>query len=390
MEKLFYQDPYLFEFEANIIDIQEKDNKYYIVLDKTAFYPEGGGQPSDKGTIDGIEVIDVVEDDDTVLHILNKKPKDTVVKCIVDKERRLDLMQQHTGQHLLSSVFYNLYDGETSSFHLGDDYVSIDISLSDISQDMLKKVEDITNSYIYRNLDIKSYIVSSDELIRLPLRKLPPVSDNIRIVEIDGMDFSPCCGTHVSTTGEIGIIKLLKTEKYKGVTRVYFKCGKRALSDYQLKLDIVSELSKSLSCPETDLIQRVKSLNSELKNSSKIIKDIKERLISYESKDIVSSASSNVICESFKDKTMDELLILVRQANELGNYIYILSSESDKKLVFAHGEGFDINCGKVFKDHLKEFSGRGGGSDRQAQAGFENLEDMIRFGEFLVKKIKAL
>lgn len=390
MERLFYDNPDLFEFEANTVEIKERDKRFYLVLDKTAFYPEGGGQPSDRGFIDGIAVLDVLEEGETIYHVLPSKPKNKLVKCHVDRERRFDLMQQHTGQHLLSAVFYSLYEGETSSFHLGEDYVSIDISLTEITRDMLYQVESVTNEYIYKNLKIKSYIIDGDEIPRLPLRKLPSVSENIRIVEIDNFDYSPCCGTHVSTTGQIGIIKIVKIEKYKGVTRVYFKCGKRAFKDYSQKHDIVSNISASLSTPETELAPRVEVLLTEVKSSNKSLKELKEKLLAYETRELLSTLKSKLLCQAFNDKSFEDLPMIVRLGNEAGSYIYILTSLPDKKLLFAHSGEFNLSCGKIFKEHLGSFNGRGGGSDKQAQAGFNDVKDLLEFQEFLKEKVKGL
>ncbi|WDC84731.1 alanyl-tRNA editing protein [Caloramator sp. mosi_1] len=176
------------------------------------------------------------EENDTVYHVVDKKIEKNNVKCTIDFERRFDHMQNHTGQHLLSSVFITLYDAPTNSFHLGDDYVSIDIGLENITDEIVKNVEDRVNELIFKNIPVKSYIVNNEEAKKLPLRKLPPTDVNIRIVEIEGIDYSPCCGTHVRNLGEIGMVKILKTEKYKNMTRVYFKCGKRLLRDFQEKI----------------------------------------------------------------------------------------------------------------------------------------------------------
>ncbi|TDT50815.1 alanyl-tRNA editing protein [Fonticella tunisiensis] len=389
MTRLYYDNPYLTSWEAEVIDVVEKEGKFAVTLSQTAFYPEGGGQPSDRGTIDGIQLLDVIEDGGIIYHIHPSKPQSQTVRCEVDFQRRFDHMQQHTGQHILSAVFYNLYSGETSSFHLGEDYVSIDISLPEISDYMLRKVEDTTNDYIYKNLKVKTYIIKPDEVSKLPLRKLPPVADSIRIVEIDGVDYSPCCGTHVRSLGEIGIIKIIKTEKYKGATRVYFKCGKRALLDYQAKQDIVASLSRQFTASEGELIHRGEALSAELKNLSKEVRDLKEKLLGYEAKEIIAASSSNLIVKSFDDKSFEDIQLLSKQIVSLGDYVVILTSTFDRKILLAHSGKSSIHCGKLFKEHLLKYNGRGGGGDRMAQALFADVKDLKSFEKLLVETVKA-
>lgn len=388
MERIYYNNPYLIKWETDVEEVTEKDGKYYVTLAETTFYPEGGGQPSDKGTIDGIELIDLIEENGTICHILPAQPSGKKVECEIDWIRRFDHMQQHTGQHLLSAVFYNMYKGETSSFHLGEDYVSIDISLGEISAEMANTVESAVNEYIFKDLQIKTYIIKPDEVSKYPLRKLPPAEDSIRIVEIDNIDYSPCCGTHVTRTGEIGIIKILKTEKYKGITRVYFKCGYRALFDFQNKNNIISVLSKHFSAPESELPSRTEALFNELNNANKEIKYLREQLSRYEAMDIIKDSNDKIISKTFDSKSFGDVQLITKYILTEGDYLLIAASIPDKRLIFTHGGGFDVNCGKIFKEHLAKYNGKGGGSDKQAQAGFNTEEDLISFQKFLTELSK--
>jgi alanyl-tRNA synthetase len=406
MEKLYYTTPYLSKWESSVEDVIEKDNKYYVVLYKTAFYPEGGGQPSDFGTIDGVKLLGLTEENGVIYHILPAAPEGSTVYCELDFNRRFDLMQQHSGQHLLSAVFYNYYKGKTSSFHLGEDYISIDISLSDVSSELIKEVEEKANQYIYKNLEVKTFIITPEEIDKYPLRKLPPTKEDIRIVEIQDVDFSPCCGTHVTRTGEIGIIKIIKHEKYKGITRIYFKCGNRALQDFQAKNDIILSLSKQFSASENEILSRANTLVHDLDAAIKAIKDSNEKLAYYEAMDIIKdceiavehctpqlteqvikTSSCNKITRSFTDKSFGDIQLLSKHILSQGSYILILGTSSENKLLFTHDGSFEVNCGKIFKENLASFNGKGGGSDKQAQAGFQTAEDMNRFVEFLKEKI---
>ncbi len=234
MERRLYCDsPYVTEWQAEVTGVVEEGGKYYVSLSETAFYPGGGGQPSDRGIIAGIQVEDVLEKDGHIVHVLGRSPGEGKVECRLDAGRRLDLMQQHSGQHLLSAVLFKLYECKTSSLHMGMDELSIDVELPDMPAEMLMAVEDTVNDYIYRDLPVNIYCVTAQEASGIELRKAPPKEGEVRIVEISAIDRTPCCGTHVRRTGEIGIVKIVKTEKRGKETRVYFKCGKRALKDYQ-------------------------------------------------------------------------------------------------------------------------------------------------------------
>lgn len=385
MKKLFYEDVYLNEWSADIIESIEKDGKFNVVLSETAFYPEGGGQPSDTGEIDGVRVIEVYEEDERIYHVLETKPVNIKVFCRLDLNRRFDLMQQHTGQHLFSAVFYNKYKGETSSFHLGDDYISVDISINDMDPGMARDVENTANDYIFKNIDVITHVTDINGLKNFPLRKLPPAGENseIRIVEIDKIDFSPCCGTHVKRTGEIGLIKIIKTEKYKGSTRVYLKCGMRALYDYQNKTDLALNLGKYLSVPEGEILKRVENEGLEIKALQKQLIELKENLNEFEAVEFVKNNSSDKACIIFDDKNLGELQSFARYILSKKDYMLIFGSSSDKKVLLASSGNLNIDCGKLLKEHLSKFSGRGGGGPRQAQAAFENLNDMKAFVEFI-------
>ncbi|ERI94829.1 threonine/alanine tRNA ligase second additional domain protein [Clostridiales bacterium oral taxon 876 str. F0540] len=385
-EKLYYENPYLKEWEAKIIKIINKEDKICAILDKTAFYPEGGGQSSDRGFIGEAEVLEVFEEEKQIYHVLGKIPKEKSVKCGIDFNRRYDLMQQHTGQHLLSSVFYDKYKGETSSFHIGEEYVSIDISIPDMSEDIVKHVEKTANELIYKNIDIKSYIVEKSELSNLPLRKVPKVEEDIRIVEIKNIDYSTCCGTHLRNTGELGVIKIIKTENYKGATRIYFKCGKRALNDFQSKHNMVRNLSRMLGVDLEMLENKVRSNIEDLESLYKEVKQLKESLYIYEARDIIKNNSSKIICVGFRDRAFDDVQGLGRIVLQGGEFLLIAYSELDNKLWLAHNGNFNIHCGKIFKENLQKFNGRGGGSDRQAQASFLDTKNLMAFSSFLKEK----
>ncbi|MDO6355587.1 DHHA1 domain-containing protein [Caloramator sp. CAR-1] len=371
------------EWEAKIINQIEKGGLYLIELSETAFYPEGGGQPRDFGWIDGIEVVDLVEEDEKIYHVVKEKINKETVTCRIDFERRFDHMQNHTGQHLLSAVFLEMCNAPTNSFHLGDDYLTIDIGLENINDKIVLNVENRVNELIFKNILVKSYIVNLDEARKLPLRKLPPTNVDIRIVEIEGIDYSPCCGTHVKSLGEIGMLKILKTEKYKNMTRIYFKCGKRLLKDFQEKNIIINSLIKNLSVPQSEILLKFDSLQSEIKNLTRQLNSLKELNAEFIAKELLNESKKNKIVKIFEDKSFEEVQTIASKITSLRDDLVVLASLKDKKVVLAHNGSLDINCGKIFKEELPKFNGRGGGSPKFSQGSFETINDLNDFIAFL-------
>jgi alanyl-tRNA synthetase len=260
-EKIYLENPYLRQIDARIVEKKYTNNKYYIKTNKTIFYPNlAGGQPGDKGTINGVEVIDTYEDGNDIIHVTKDNIHSDKVQLSIDWDNRFDYMQQHSGQHLLSAAFYKLYNGETVGFYIGTEYVYIDINMFHISEDEIEKIEEFANKIIFSNFIMKSYIIEKKEVDKLPVREEPVINSNIRIVEIDGIDFSPCCGTHLRNTGEIGMIKIRKVEKHNENIRVEFVCGNRALKDYTWKNKCIKEICNLLSCKEKDIFNKIKEL----------------------------------------------------------------------------------------------------------------------------------
>ncbi len=384
MECRLYDDsPYLKEWQAEITSVAEKDGKFIITLDKTAFYPGGGGQPSDLGTIGGIAVEDVYEEECQTYHVLVSRPAEKSVSCKLDFKRRLDYMQQHTGQHLLSAILFDDYQWKTSSLHMSDEEISVDVSVQDIPAETLKAVEDKVNNRIYMNLPVKTHVVGPEEAARFPLRKAVPHADVIRVVEIESTDFSPCCGTHVTRTGEIGIVKILRTEKRGNETRVHFLCGRRAFGMFQREHETVSGLVKLYRTSEDKVLQRAEETSAQLRDTQKELAAFRNAGIGIEGKELAQAATVKVIEKSFDSYRFDDLNTLSQEIMKYGDFIVILTSIPDKRLLFAHSGKFDVNCGKVLKEQLPAFNGKGGGKDKWANAGFSNTDDMKRFAAYL-------
>jgi alanyl-tRNA synthetase len=382
-DRLYCDSPYLKEWQAEITSVAEKDGKFIITLDRTAFYPGGGGQPSDRGVICDIAVEDVYEEQNQTYHVLASRPAEKSVSCKLDFERRLDYMQQHTGQHLLSAILFDKYDWKTSSLHMSEEEVSVDVSVTEIPDEVLIAIEDEVNDHIYLNLPIKTHIVGPEEAAKFPLRKVPPRADLIRIVEIETTDFSPCCGTHVTRTGEIGIVKVMRSEKRGNETRVHFLCGKRAFKEFQREHQSISGLMRLYRTTEDKVLQRAEETSLQLRDTQKEMAVLKNASLSIEGKELAQSANSGIVERSFESYHFDDLNTLSQEILKNGDLIVILSSIPDKRLLFAHSGKFDINCGKVLKEQLQAFNGKGGGKDKWANAGFANVDDMKRFIVFL-------
>ena len=276
-EKVYLENPYLRQIEARIIEKKYKNNKYYIKTNKTIFYPNlAGGQPGDKGTINDIKVIDAYEDGEDIIHVTKSNIHSDKAKLSIDWDTRFDYMQQHSGQHLLSSVFYKLLNAETIGFFIGDDYVYIDINIPEIGQKDLRRAEEFANKIVFSNFLIKTYTIEKNELNNIPIREETARYPKTRIVEIDQIDFSPCCGTHLRSTGEIGIIKIRNIKPFKEHVRIEFLCGNRALNDYIWKDQYIKDISKLLSCEDKDIKNRIEGLleeNKSLKDSPNKLKN---------------------------------------------------------------------------------------------------------------------
>lgn len=385
-KKLYYSDAYLDRCECEIVKIIKEGSKIFAILDETPFYPEGGGQPSDRGTINNVNVIDVYEKDGIIYHEVDEDLEIGKVLCSVDFERRFDFMQQHSGEHLLSGIIHKFYNGNNKGFHMGEDYVTMDIDIYPFTEEMIEIVENKVNDYIYMNEEFRTYVVSKEELNSTPSRKKIDVEGEIRIVEAKEMDCCPCCGTHVARTGEIGIIKIFKVEKYKGMSRIYLKCGKRALEEFKIKQEVLSSLSKKFSTDEKSLIKNICKQEEELFNLKKELLNLKKDLAKEESEKLMNEFKGNAISKIFKRKTFEEVKYIGEYLNEKF-YNFVLVSLIDNNILFINNN-LDIDCGKIFKNNIKKFNGKGGGSSARAQGIFENEDDLKKFYCFLCDYLK--
>lgn len=373
-EKVYLENPYLRQLEARIVEKKYDNNKYYLITNKTIFYPNlAGGQPGDKGTINGIEVLEAYEDGDDIIHVLGENIHSDKVKMTIDWNTRFDYMQQHSGQHLLSSVFYKLFNGETIGFYIGKEYVYIDVNIPKISNEEIEKVESFANKIVFSNFSIKTYIVEREDMDKIPVRKNINLNSNIRIVEIDEIDFSPCCGTHVRSTGEIGLIKIRKVEPYKGNIRVEFVCGHRALKDYTWKSSYIRDISNMLSVKDKDVKNKVEKLYKEKENLEKENRKLREKIYKYEAESLFNEGKSyknvKIIVKKFSNKSIKDIQNISNILRSYENTISLLgvANEGKMQFVIARNGTLDINLKNILNKISKEIDIKGGGSENIVQ-----------------------
>jgi len=382
-QKIYYDSAYTREWHTTITGRVDKEDGIYVTLAETAFYPHGGGQPCDLGQIGGITVLDVNIEDGEVWHKLERAPEQTEVHCEIDWERRFDHMQQHTGQHLLSAITLKLTEAMTLSFHLGTEYDTIDVAAAELGTDQLTAIEQEVNRQIYRNARINISWVTTEEAAQLPLVKQPTVTEDIRIVEIEGVEYNACGGTHVSGTGEIGIIKLLKTEKVKGGTRIYFKCGTRALNEFTSTQNVLNSIMVKLKTSKDELLERIEKMELEQKQLQTELNAVKTTNDAYYAEELLAARQGLVIAQVFEDKSLKDMQSLATKLTADHEGLVLFASISEAKVVLAqNGQPPEWACGPFFKGNLGAYQGKGGGSEKMAQAGFASSEDALAFYEF--------
>lgn len=274
--KLYYQDPLQRSFSATVVHAASRDKGYCVVLDQTCFYPEGGGQPADRGTLNGIPVVDVRKEDDAVIHVLARplhgegeplQQEGTGVHGELDWEHRYDYMQQHTGQHIVSASMVHVGGYNTVAVHQGERYTTVECDHAEITDSQLARIEELANATVGRNLPLRAFEADESEARKLGLRREPKVAGTIRIVEIDGFDRVACGGVHLPTTGEVGMIKLVGTERIRGNLRTIWKIGGRALDDYREKTAIINALTERFSAQQHEIVERAEKLDSAVKQA---------------------------------------------------------------------------------------------------------------------------
>lgn len=372
-EKLYYQDAYIKEFEAKILSVAPCERGYDVILDKTAFFPEEGGQSADTGLIGESRVIDVYEKNQCIHHITDLHPGVGEVCCRLDFDKRFDKMQCHTAEHILCGIIHTLYGYENVGFHLGDDLVTFDIS-GVLTDEQIKNVEILANRAVYANIKIETLFPKEGELDALEYRSKLDLTSGVRLVKIGEIDTCACCAPHVANTGEIGIIKIIDYMKHRGGTRIFMLAGERAFFDYCERQANIKKISAMLSAPQ---LMTAKVLEEYMKESDATRSALKQARIKLAEAyaDAVAPVEGSAVF-LFPEFSAPELIAFCNiAAKKVGKTLVALSGEElDYKYVICSSD--DLS-GKVKEINLA-LSGRGGGRGNMVQGSFSSSLAQIK------------
>ncbi len=376
--RLYYDDSYTTTFNATIVERFQYRGNLGIILNHSYFYPTSGGQPHDVGTLNDLPVTNVMirPEDNAIAHIVKGELWSDEVSGQIDWSRRFDHMQQHTGQHILSQAFLKTAEAETVSFHLGNDYATIDINNSGLNPANIEKAELIANRIIWENRPVTARMIDKTQADKLPLRKIPDVEEEqLRIIEIEAFDMTACGGTHVAHTGEIGLIKIVKLERRKNALRIEFLCGHRALRDYHQKNRIINQLANELTTGYAEIEASVVKLQDETKQARRLLKQQLAHALSVEATHLLKNGtkkgSTVIVAEQFSGRDIAELRMLAKQITQHPNSIALLGTVDPKtQLIFSRTEDAPGEMNQLIKTALKVLgSTSGGGTAHFAQGG---------------------
>jgi alanyl-tRNA synthetase len=394
-QQLYQQDVTVLEFEAQVVEVLNLDHQRKgVVLSRTYFYPTGGGQEHDTGSITSAagsaRVMDVFKDEGSArtVHVVEGNTPQGTVQGHIDGERRLRHMQHHTAQHLLTQCILRQAGFETVSANInGDSPSTLDIVAGQIDKHDLEQAELMANRIIYEDRSVKTYFVTPEELRSIPLRRPPKVTENIRIVEIDGYDYSPCGGTHVLRTGSIGLVKVLKAEKMNDKLRIHFVAGIQAMQLFDEMYETLVGMASQMSTAWQELPELLGKTSAQLSAAQKELQALRLSAIKYEAAELVSQAASRagkkLVRAAFESRPVAELRMLAEQLKENGEVIAYLAAYDGQKvsLVVTCGEKSGNDARTLLNGALSPINGRGGGDIHLAQGGgaasHEQFESMF-------------
>jgi alanyl-tRNA synthetase len=404
-ERLYYHDSFLYAFDAEVREITESPRPA-IILDRTAFYPTSGGQVFDTGWITSdpnikLRVTEVADaDDGKVVHYLDAPPKGiragSHVHGQIDATRRRDHMQQHSGQHVLSAAFARLYNMTTVSFHMAEDYCSIDLDTPTLSREQVEAAERSANEIILENRVIDVRFVTRDEAGKLGLRKLPPAErDELRLIDVRDFDLSACGGTHVQQTGQIGCILLRKTEKVRQGWRVEFVAGQRAVGTARRDFMTLTESAGLFSAHIYDVPQQSRKALEEIRTLRKQREQSLEELAEAQASALLAETTESngrkIVVRTFSDRELSILKLLAQKVTHLSsNAVALLATTSPQpSVVFAQSAGQPFDMGALMKEAMAKLGGRGGGSKDMAQGGVVNIDAIQSALSGVVEKLST-
>ncbi|MCC6566286.1 MAG: hypothetical protein IT298_11020 [Chloroflexi bacterium] len=376
-QRHYLTDSFVTRFEATIVESLDHEGRHAVILDATYFYPTGGGQPNDTGTINGIPVLDVLTrpHDLAVVHVLKSALPTGPAHAEVNWRRRFDHMQQHTGQHILTQAFVTTVNAATVGFHLSPDTVTIDLDNAvDISQ--IQQAERLANEVVFSGLAVIAREIPRGELEGVRIRRIPEhvTGDTLRVISVGDFDHTACGGTHVANSGQIGLIKVIRADRKAGKTRIEFRCGTRALEDYSQRLDITQALTSQLSTGLAELAESVTRLQDDLKAQQRQRNTLAGELLHYKVAELLSSAETRgdtrIVTFADDSYSVAEMRQLAKQLTEQPGVVALLGIPGDRSNVLVMASaGCAVDARAVLDAALGVLGGRGGGSSAMAQGG---------------------
>ncbi len=357
-EKLYYEDAYMKSCKAKVLACRKTKKGYEIVLDRTCFYPEGGGQIGDRGRLGSVEVYDTQERDGEILHY-TREPlvEGSEMEAFIDWQQRFDLMQQHSGEHMVSGVIHRRFGYENVGFHMGTDLVTIDLS-GELSWEILLEVEEEVNRAIWKNSKVKIYIPKPKELANIPYRSKKELTGDVRIVEFPDMDICACCGTHVDYTGEIGLVKILSCEKFHEGTRVEMLCGERAMKYLVFVYEQNRMISRQLSAKPMETAKAVSKLLEEQNAKKTRIYELEQELFEAKARELSGRERALVFFDNLNADAIRRACDLIQKSCRKGVACFSGSDEEGYKYAIGLPDG---ELREFVKDMNKALGGRGGG-----------------------------
>lgn len=396
-QKLYYTDAYKKVFTTKVIKQDyDKDGNLYVVLNETAFYPTGGGQPHDTGTLNGIAILDVKEVNDEIRHFITEQLHIEEVEGKINWERRFDHMQQHAAQHILSAAFWDHFNIPTIGFHLGKETVTIDLETENLHAEIVEKAIQIANKIVFENHPIRTLWMNLEEAKTLPLRKEPTITENIRVVIIENFDYNGCGGTHPKRTGEVGPIQVLGWERNKGGIRLTFIAGWRTLNLMGQQLQIMKDVSKQLNSSESDIPAKVAQLLTSQKENEKAIQTMNEKLLFAEANELFQQPTEIhagiLISKVFTNRSMQEiakLSAIITEQQEHAITYFVIENEDKLQCILACGKTVTLDMNALLKEALPTIEGKGGGNKKSARGGGKAVMTGDEFLNQLVSSLQS-
>jgi alanyl-tRNA synthetase len=383
-ERLYYADSYLTSFHARVIETRPEGSRHRVYLDCTAFYPASGGQPHDLGRLGGVPVLEVVDEDDSIAHLVENQPPEGPVTGEIDWARRFDHMQQHTGQHLLSAVLAELFGFPTVSFHLGFEASTIDLATPELTPGQVTAAEARANQVVFENRPVTVRFCTPEEAAGMGLRKPSERQGPLRVVEIADCDRSACGGTHVRTTGEIGPILIRRLDRVRQTVRVEFLCGGRAVRRARADYEALARVAQLFSAPLDDTPALVAAQIEAGKAADKARQKLETEIAGYQGRELYRQTpgddSGRRVCyRAERSGSIDRFRSLAQAYTAAGpGAVFLVTAETPPALLLAVSADTGLRAGEIIKSVAGALGGRGGGSATLAQG---SLPDSARLAE---------